>query len=261
MAEFLKRGRTAAERAEADAKVRAAVEAILEDISARGDEAVRALSEKFDNWSPESFKLSEQEIERALSQVAKRDLDDIRFAQAQVRGFAEHQRAALRDIEVETLPGVVLGHRNIPVNSVGCYAPGGKYPIVASVHMSVVTAKAAGVPRIVAAAPPAADGPHAAMVAAMHMGGADEILVLGGVQAVGAMALGTESVAPVDMLVGPGNAFVAEAKRQLFGRVGIDLLAGPTETLLIVDETVDAELCATDLLARPSTGRTAPPFW
>ena len=259
MAEYLKRGRTEAQRVEADAKVRAAVEAILDDIRARGDEAVRALSEKFDSWSPESFRLSEQEIERALSQVAKRDLDDIRFAQAQVRGFAEHQRAALRDIEVETLPGVVLGHRNIPVNSVGCYAPGGKYPIVASVHMSVVTAKAAGVPRIVAAAPPAqGGGPHPAMVAAMHMGGADEILVLGGVQAVGAMALGTASVAPVDMLVGPGNAFVAEAKRQLFGRVGIDLLAGPTETLLVVDETVDAELCATDLLGQAEHGPDSP---
>ena len=258
MAEYLKRGRTEAQRVEADAKVRAAVEAILDDIRARGDEAVRALSKKFDDWSPESFRLGEQEIERALSQVAKRDLDDIRFAQAQVRGFAEHQRAALKDIEVETLPGVVLGHKNIPVNSVGCYAPGGKYPIVASVHMSVVTARAAGVPRIVAAAPPYQGGAHPAMVAAMHMGGADEILVLGGVQAVGAMALGTESVAPVDMLVGPGNAFVAEAKRQLFGRVGIDLLAGPTETLLVVDETVDAELCATDLLGQAEHGPDSP---
>ena len=258
MAEYLKRGRTEAQRVEADAKVRAAVEAILDNIRARGDEAVRALSEKFDDWSPESFRLSEREIERALSQVAKRDLDDIRFAQAQVRGFAEHQRAALKDIEVETLPGVVLGHKNIPVNSVGCYAPGGKYPIVASVHMSVVTARAAGVPRIVAAAPPYQGGAHPAMVAAMHMGGADEILVLGGVQAVGAMALGTESVAPVDMLVGPGNAFVAEAKRQLFGRVGIDLLAGPTETLLVVDETVDAELCATDLLGQAEHGPDSP---
>ncbi len=258
MAEYLKRGRTEAQRAETDRKVRGAVEAILDDIRARGDAAVRAFSEQFDSWSPESFRLGEREIEQALSRVAKRDLDDIRFAQAQVRGFAEHQRAALRDIEVETLPGVVLGHRNIPVGSVGCYAPGGKYPIVASVHMSVVTAKAAGVPRIVAAAPPSGDGPHPAMVAAMHMGGADEILVLGGVQAVGAMALGTETVAPVDMLVGPGNAFVAEAKRQLFGRVGIDLLAGPTETLLIADETVDAELCATDLLGQAEHGPDSP---
>ncbi len=258
MAEYLKRGRTDAERAGRDREVRAAVEAILDDIRARGDAAVRALSEKFDNWSPESFRLSEREIERALSQVPKRDLDDIRFAQAQVRGFAEHQRAALQDIEVETLPGVVLGHRNIPVNSVGCYAPGGKYPIVASVHMSVVTAKAAGAPRIVAAAPPHEGGAHPAMVAAMHLGGADEILVLGGVQAVGAMALGTETVRPVDMLVGPGNAFVAEAKRQLFGQVGIDLLAGPTETLVIADETVDAELCATDLLGQAEHGPDSP---
>ncbi len=192
MADYLKRGKTAAERAEADAVVRTTVEAILQDIGARGDEAVRAHSEQFDNWSPESFRLTEQEIERALSEVAKRDLDDIRFAQAQVRSFAEHQRAALRDIEVETLPGVVLGHRNIPVNSVGCYAPGGKYPIVASVHMSVVTANTAGVPRIVATAPPVQGGGlHPAMVAAMHLGGANEILVLGGVQALGAMALGT----------------------------------------------------------------------
>jgi len=258
MADYLKRGRTEAQRAETDSKVRAAVEAILDDIRARGDAAVRAFSEKFDNWSPESFRLGEQEIERALSRVAKRDLEDIRFAQAQVRGFAEHQRAALRDIEVETLPGVVLGHRNIPVGSVGCYAPGGHYPIVAAVHMSVVTARAAGVPRVVAAAPPRGDGPHPAMVAAMHLGGADEILVLGGVQAMGAMALGTETVAPVDMLVGPGNAFVAEAKRQLFGRVGIDLLAGPTETLLIADDTVDAELCATDLLGQAEHGPDSP---
>ena len=243
---------------DADARVRATVESILADIAARGDEAVRALSEKFDRWSPPSFRLSEQDIETALSRVSKRDLDDIRFAQAQVRNFAEHQRACLRDLEVETMPGVVLGHRNVPVASVGCYVPGGKYPMVASAHMSVVTAKVAGVKRIVAAAPPFGGAPHPAIVAAMHLAGADEIMALGGVQAVGAMALGTDTVAPVDMIVGPGNAFVAEAKRQLFGRVGIDLFAGPTETLVIADDTADAELCATDLLGQAEHGPTSP---
>ncbi|MBX2884029.1 MAG: histidinol dehydrogenase, partial [Granulosicoccus sp.] len=220
--------------------------------------AVRSLSEKFDNWSPETFILSEQEIEKAIARVSKRDLEDIRFAQTQVRQFAEQQRASMQDIEVETLPGVVLGHRNIPVNSVGCYVPGGKYPMVASAHMSVVTAKVAGVKRIIASAPPYEGGAHPAIVAAMHLGGADEILVLGGTQAVGAMALGTETIKPVDMLVGPGNAFVAEAKRQLYGRVGIDLFAGPTETLVIADGTVDGELCATDLLGQAEHGPTSP---
>jgi sulfopropanediol 3-dehydrogenase len=258
MAKYLKRGKDAAERAEADAKVRKTVESILAEIEAGGDKAVRALSEKFDNWSPKNFRLSESEIEAAMSKVAKRDLEDIRFAQAQVRNFAQAQRAALQDVEVETLPGVVLGHRNIPVGSVGCYVPGGRYPMVASAHMSVVTARVAGVSRIVACAPPHEGGPHPAIVAAMHLGGADEIYVLGGVQAVGAMALGTDTIAPVDMLVGPGNAYVAEAKRQLFGRVGIDLLAGPTETLIIADETVDGELCATDLLGQAEHGPTSP---
>ena len=258
MAKHLKTAQAAATRAETDSKVRATVEAILADIEARGDAAVRELSGKFDNWSPASFRLSEQEIESAMSKVAKRDLDDIRFAQAQVRNFAEQQKAALRDIEVETLPGVVLGHKNIPVNSVGCYVPGGKYPMVASAHMSVLTAKVAGVKRVVASAPPFKGGAHPAIVAAMHLAGADEILVLGGVQAIGAMALGTETIAPVDMLVGPGNAFVAEAKRQLYGRVGIDLFAGPTETLVIADDTVDAEICATDLLGQAEHGPTSP---
>jgi sulfopropanediol 3-dehydrogenase len=219
---------------------------------------VRALSTQFDGWTPESFRLTEPEIEAALSKVSRQDLDDIRFAQAQVRNFAEVQRAALRDVEVETLPGVILGHRNIPVNSVGCYVPGGKYPMVASAHMSVVTAKVAGVKRVVASAPPFKGAPHPAIVAAMHLAGADEILVLGGIQAVGAMALGTQSIAPVDMLVGPGNAFVAEAKRQLYGRVGIDLFAGPTETLIIADDSVDAEICATDLLGQAEHGPTSP---
>lgn len=258
MAEYLKRGKPLDERAEDDAQVRKIVEGILADIGERGDTAVRALSEKFDNWSPVTFRLSETEIEEAMGKVAKRDLVDIRFAQEQVRNFAEHQKAALRDVEVETLPGVVLGHKNIPVNSVGCYVPGGKYPMVASAHMSVVTAKVAGVKRVVASAPPFEGGAHPAIVAAMHMGGADEILVLGGTQAVGAMALGTQTIEPVDMLVGPGNAFVAEAKRQLYGRVGIDLFAGPTETLIVADETVDAEICATDLLGQAEHGTNSP---
>ena len=258
MATYLKQGLGQEEVDEADAKVRAQVEAILDEIQRRGDEAVRELSKKFDSWNPDSFRLSETEIEMAMSKVAKRDLDDIRFAQEQVCNFAQHQKDALRDIEVETMPGVVLGHKNIPVNSVGCYVPGGKYPMVASAHMSVVTAKVAGVPRIVASAPPQGGAPHPAIVAAMHMGGANEILVLGGIQAVAAMALGTESIPGVDMLVGPGNMFVAEAKRQLFGRVGIDLFAGPTETLIIADETVDGELCAIDLLGQAEHGPTSP---
>ncbi len=254
----LKSGIPVSERNETDAKTRATVEAILADIDERGEPAVRALSQQFDQWSPPSFLLTPEQIEDAIAQVSPRDLDDIRFAQKQVRGFAEAQRAALRDIEVETLPGVFLGHRNVPVNSVGCYIPAGKFPMVASAHMSVLTAKVAGVKRIVAAAPPYKGGAHPAIVAAMHMAGADEILVLGGVQAIGAMALGFGDFAPVDMLVGPGNAFVAEAKRQLYGRVGIDLFAGPTETLIIADDTVDAELCATDLLGQAEHGVNSP---
>lgn len=258
MATHLKTAEAAAGRAEADSKVRSTVEGILADIEARGDTAVRALSAKFDNWSPENFRLSEQDIEAAMSKVSARDLEDIRFAQANVRRFAEHQKAALQDVKIETEPGVILGHKNIPVDAVGCYVPGGKYPMVASAHMSVLTAKVAGVKRVVAAAPPFKGGAHPAIVAAMHLAGADEILVLGGVQAIGAMALGTETIAPVDMLVGPGNAFVAEAKRQLYGRVGIDLFAGPTETLVIADGTVDAEICATDLLGQAEHGPTSP---
>jgi sulfopropanediol 3-dehydrogenase len=242
----------------ADAKVRETVEQILGEIEARGVEAVRDLSQKFDNWAPENFKLSPQEVERAIGQVARRDLDDIRFAQAQVRNFASKQKDTLKDLEVETLPGVVLGHRHIPVNSIGCYVPGGRYPMVASAHMSIVTARVAGVKRIIACAPPHKGGPHPAIVAAKHFGGADEIYVLGGVQAVGAMALGAGDIGPVDMIVGPGNAYVAEAKRQLFGRVGIDLLAGPTETLIIADDSVDGELCATDLLGQAEHGPTSP---
>jgi sulfopropanediol 3-dehydrogenase len=258
MPRHLKTAMRAEVRAEADAAVRRTVEETLARIAAEGDAAVRALSKQFDGWEPAEFRLSEVEIEKAISQVSRRDLEDIRFAQEQVGNFARHQRAALQDIEVETLPGVVLGHRNIPVNSVGCYVPGGKYPMVASAHMSVVTAKVAGVKRVIASAPPFHGAPHPAIVAAMHMAGADEIYVLGGMQAVGAMALGTQSIAPVDMLVGPGNAFVAEAKRQLYGRVGIDLFAGPTETLVIADDSVDAELCATDLLGQAEHGPTSP---
>jgi sulfopropanediol 3-dehydrogenase len=258
MARFLKRGRDADAVAEDDAKVRATVEGILADIKARGDAAVRELSIRFDKWDRQNFRLSEAEIQACLDQLTPRDLEDIRFAQTQVRNFAEHQKAALRDIEVETLPGVVLGHRNIPVNSVGCYVPGGKYPLLASAHMSVVTAKVAGCKRIITCAPPFEGKPAPAIVAAQHLAGADEIYCLGGIQAVGAMALGTESIAPIDMLVGPGNAFVAEAKRQLYGRVGIDLFAGPTETLIIADETVDAEICATDLLGQAEHGPNSP---
>lgn len=258
MARFLKRGRDADAVAEDDAKVRATVENILADIKARGDAAVRELSIRFDKWDRQNFRLSEGEIQACLDQLTPRDLDDIRFAQTQVRNFAEHQKAALRDIEVETLPGVVLGHRNIPVNSVGCYVPGGKYPLLASAHMSVVTAKVAGCKRIITCAPPFEGRPAPAIVAAQHLAGADEIYCLGGIQAVGAMALGTESISPVDMLVGPGNAFVAEAKRQLYGRVGIDLFAGPTETLIIADETVDGEICATDLLGQAEHGPNSP---
>ena len=258
MARYLKRGIDAGAIKAADAKVRQTVESILADVEARRDLAVRDLSEKFDNWSPPDFRLSEADIERAISQVGKRDLDDIRFAQAQVRNFAEKQKATLKDLEVETLPGVVLGHKHIPVSSIGCYVPGGRYPMVASAHMSIVTARVAGVKRIAACAPPFRGGPHPAIVAAMHFGGADDIFVLGGVQAGAAMALGTQTIAPVDMIVGPGNAYVAEAKRQLFGRVGIDLLAGPTETLIIADDSVDAEICATDLLGQAEHGPTSP---
>jgi sulfopropanediol 3-dehydrogenase len=255
---YLKSGKPAAERAEDDTKVRATVEGILKDIEARGDTAVRELSEKFDGYAPASFRLTPSEIEAAINKVSTRDMADIEFAQTQIRRFAQAQRASMADIEVETLPGVILGHRNIPVQSVGCYVPGGKFPMVASAHMSVLTASVAGVPRIVASAPPVKGEPHPAIVAAMHKGGAHEIYVLGGIQAVGAMALGTGTIEPVHMLVGPGNAFVAEAKRQLYGRVGIDLFAGPTETMVIADETVDAEMCATDLLGQAEHGYNSP---
>ena len=255
---YLKESKSQSERNEDDAKVKAIVEQTLADINLRGDAAIRELSEKFDNYSPQSFKLSEEEIHALIAEVSSRDLDDIRFAQDQVRRFAEAQRASMTDIEIETMPGVILGHKNIPVQSVGCYVPAGKFPMVASAHMSVLTASVAGVPRIVAATPPFQGKPNPAVVAAMHLGGAHEIYVLGGMQGIGAMALGTQTIEPVHMLVGPGNAFVAEAKRQLFGRVGIDLFAGPTETMVIADETVDAEMCATDLLGQAEHGYNSP---
>ena len=254
----LKRGKPDAERTEDDAKVRGTVEAILADIAARGDQAVRELALRLDGYAAASFRLSPSEIEALCNRVSTRDMADIAFAQAQIRRFAEAQRAALRDVEIETLPGVILGHRNIPVRSVGCYVPAGKFPMVASAHMSVLTASVAGVPRIAAATPPFKGEPNPAVIAAMHRGGAHEIYVLGGVQAVGALALGTETIQPVHMLVGPGNAYVAEAKRQLFGRVGIDLFAGPTETMVIADDTVDAELVATDLLGQAEHGYNSP---
>ncbi|MFL2787091.1 MAG: histidinol dehydrogenase [Paracoccaceae bacterium] len=256
--EVLKQSKPESEKAQEDAKVRGVVESTLADVEQRGDAAVRALSEKFDGYSPKSFRLTLSEIEAAMQKVSARDMEDIKFAQDQIRGFAQAQRASMTDIEVETQPGVILGHRNIPVQSVGCYVPGGKFPMVASAHMSVLTASVAEVPRIIASAPPVDGGPHPAIVAAMHLGGAHEIYVLGGIQAVAAMALGTETIDPVHMLVGPGNAFVAEAKRQLYGRVGIDLFAGPTETMVIADDTVDAELCATDLLGQAEHGYNSP---
>ena len=258
MIRYLKKGVSAEQTASDDAKVRALVETMLADIGKRGDAAVREYSTTFDKWSPEAFRLSRADIDACYRELPAQAIEDIRFAQRQVRNFAQIQRAALQDVEVETLPGVVLGHRNIAVNSVGCYVPGGKYPLVASAHMSVVTAKVAGVKRVIAAAPPFNGRAAPAIVVAMDLAGADEIYVLGGVQAVGAMALGTESIQPVDMIVGPGNAYVAEAKRQLFGRVGIDLFAGPTETLVIADDSVDGELCAADLLGQAEHGPNSP---
>ncbi|MDC1387112.1 histidinol dehydrogenase [Candidatus Thioglobus sp.] len=255
---YLKKGKTDAAKAIDDAEVSEIVKNTLRSIEDRGDEAVREFAEKFDNYTPKSFKLTQTEIDNLIKQVSTQDLEDIKFAQEQVRNFAQAQRNSMKDIEVETMPGVILGHKNIPVQSVGCYIPAGKFPMVASAHMSVVTASVAKVPRIIACTPPYKGSPNPAVIAAMHLGGAHDIYVIGGIQAVGAMALGTETIDPVDMLVGPGNAFVAEAKRQLFGKVGIDLFAGPTETMVIADETVDAELCATDLLGQAEHGYNSP---
>lgn len=258
MAVILKSGLSEKIKAEENDKVQSIVEAALADIERRGDLAVRAMSKDFDKWDPIEFLLSDSDIETCMKKLSLQEINDIKFAQEQVRNFSKIQRDALADVEVETLPGVILGHKNIPVNSVGCYVPGGKYPMVASAHMSIVTAGVAGVKRIIAASPPFNGAPNPAVVTAMHLAGADEIYCLGGIQAVGAMALGTETISPIDMLVGPGNAFVAEAKRQLYGRVGIDLFAGPTETLVIADDTVDAEICATDLLGQAEHGPTSP---
>jgi sulfopropanediol 3-dehydrogenase len=258
MAVWLKRSIGASDKEAAQSEVRRTVETLLADIAQRGDAAVREMSARFDRWERADFRLTDAEIRACLAELPARAIEDIRFAQEQVRNFAQAQRETMQDLEVETRPGIVLGHRHIPVNSVGCYVPGGKYPLLASAHMSVITAKVAGVPRIVTCAPPFEGRPAPAIVAAQHLAGADEIYCLGGVQAVGAMALGTETIRPVDMLVGPGNAFVAEAKRQLYGRVGIDLFAGPTETLVIADDTVDGELCATDLLGQAEHGPTSP---
>lgn len=260
MITHLKRGKTVEAKAEINSQVRTTVEGILQDIEQRGDAAVAAYSEKFDKWRPEAFRLTDDQIRDCINALSRQALDDIRFAQAQIRRFAQVQRLSMRDVEVETLPGVVLGHRNIPVNSVGCYIPGGKYPLIASAHMSVLTAKVAGVKRVVACAPPFEGRPSSEIVAAMALAGADEIYALGGVQAVAAMAIGTESIRSVDMIVGPGNAYVAEAKRQLFGRVGIDLFAGPTETMVICDDTVDAELVAVDLLGQAEHGINSPAY-
>ena len=258
MIQQIKKGITYAESKEADLKVRALVEEMLENVAQNSDKAVRDYSSKLDNWSPESFRLSEEAIQAIVASLPEQVIEDIKFAQTQIRNFAQIQRESIRDVEVETLPGVILGHKNIPVNSVGCYVPGGRYPMVASAHMSVLTAKVAGVQRVIACTPPIKGEIPAATVAAMYMAGADEIYLLGGVQAIAMMALGTESVRPVDMLVGPGNAYVAEAKRQLFGKVGIDLFAGPTETLVIADDTTDVETCATDLLGQAEHGPTSP---
>tara|TARA_B100000809_G_scaffold60281_3_gene56830 strand:- start:168 stop:1445 length:1278 start_codon:yes stop_codon:yes gene_type:complete len=258
MIRYLKDGISAEQVKAEDAQVRQTVEQILADIEARGDSAVQELAKKFDNWDQPAFRLSEEEVAAAVAELPEQTIADIKFAQEQIRNFAQVQHDSMQEVEVETLPGVVLGHKHIPVNSVGCYVPAGKYPMVASAHMSVVTAKVAGVQRIIACAPPYQGRPHPAIVTAMHLGGATEIYCLGGIQAVGAMALGTETIQSVDMLVGPGNAYVAEAKRQLFGRVGIDLFAGPTETLVIADDSCDAELCAVDLLGQAEHGLNSP---
>jgi len=258
MLKYLKKSKSQSERTDDDRLIKVTVEKLLSDIEKRGDTAIKEMSKKFDNFSPDNFLMSDAEIETSISQVPKQDIEDILFAQKQIRNFAQKQLESLQDIEVETLPGVILGHKNIPVQSVGCYVPGGKFPMVASAHMSVVTAKVAGVNRIVSTAPVNNGKPNSAIVAAMHLAGANEIYTLGGVQAVGALAIGTKKIKPVDMLVGPGNAYVAEAKRQLFGRVGIDLFAGPTETLIIADDTVDGEICATDLLGQAEHGYNSP---
>jgi len=258
--QYIKRGITAQDSAANQTKTRQIVEGILNDVATRKDEAIRELSQKFDGWNPESFRLSDEQIQDIIATVPPETQKDIKWAQAQVRRFAQIQKSALRDVEIETIPGVVLGHKNLPVNSVGCYVPGGRYPMVASAHMSVLTAKVAGVKKVIACTPPDPKTklPPAETVAAMHFGGADEIYILGGVQAMAAMAYGCVGMGQVDMIVGPGNQYVAEAKRQLFGQVGIDLLAGPTEVLVVADETMDAEMAVTDLLGQAEHGPNSP---
>jgi sulfopropanediol 3-dehydrogenase len=258
MAKFVKKGKDDAEIKDADTRVKRTVEKIINDIEKNGDKAVASYARSFDNWSPENFRLPVDQIKKIIERIPGQVITDILFAQQQIRFFAEQQRASISDIEIETMPGVILGHKNIPVNSVGCYVPGGRYPMVASAHMSIVTAKVAGVKRIIACTPPINGRIPEATVCAMYLAGADEIYILGGVQALCAMAIGTQTIAPVDMVVGPGNAYVAEAKRQLFGRVGIDLVAGPTEVLVIADETADAEMIACDLLGQAEHGPTSP---
>ena len=258
MINYLKKGKQEGDKKEFLKQVKSTVETIIEDIETSGDKAVAQYSEKFDKWNPKSFRLSAKDIAKCYEQVESSVIEDIKWAQTQVRNFAQIQRDSMKDVEVETIPGVILGHQHIPMESVGCYVPGGEYPLVASAHMSVVTAKVAGVKRVIAAAPPFNGKPSPAIVVAMDLAGADEIYCFGGVQAIAAMAIGTETLAPVDMIVGPGTAFVAEAKRQLSGRVGIDLFAGPTETLVIADESVDGELCAVDLLGQAEHGPTSP---
>ena len=258
MAKFLKQGQGTRPTDEAERKVREIVEGIIGDVKKRGDDAVRELSEKFDKWGPENFKMSAEEIEQTIAKLPSQTIDDIKFAQTQIRNFAQIQRESMKDVEVETMPGVILGHKHIPVNRVGCYVPGGRYPMVASAHMSVLTARVAGVKEVIACTPPTDGGPHPATIAAMYFAGADEIYLLGGVQAVAMMALGTASVGKVDMVVGPGNAYVAEAKRQLFGEIGIDLLAGPTEVLVVADETADVEMVVVDILGQSEHGPTSP---
>lgn len=256
--EILKQGKSVDDIKSADEKVSAIVRETLKKIESNGDKAVRELSEQFDKWSPESFRLSDKQIQYIADEMPEQTKTDIEFAQGNIRKFAEAQRGSMKDIEVEMEPGIILGHKNIPVNSVGCYVPGGRYPMVASAHMSVLTAKVAGVKRVIACTPPINGEIPKETVYAMHKAGADEIYILGGIQAMGAMALGTENIESVDMIVGPGNAFVAEAKRQLFGKVGIDLLAGPTEVMIIADETSDPKMIATDLLGQLEHGPTSP---
>lgn len=258
MAIYLKKGRVQEDIQKDDAKVSEIVRSTIQDIEENGDKAIRNLSEKFDKWSPESFRLSDEQIKEICDSIPEQTVKDIEFAQNNIRKFAEIQLASLNDVEEEVMPGVILGHKNIPVNSVGCYVPGGRYPMVASAHMSVLTAKVAGVKRVIACTPPINGEIPAATVYAMHKAGADEIYILGGIQAMAGMAIGTETIEPVDMIVGPGNAFVAETKRQLFGRVGIDLFAGPTETLVVADETSEPEMIATDILGQGEHGPTSP---